>query len=1021
VTATQPGTPSEVQPAVTLRRHQHEALAALAGAWSSGRTRAWVALPPGAGKTLVGLMTVRDRIASGAVGTAVVLGPNTAIQGQWAAQAASLGLDVGTDRSLDHQLTALTYQALAVFDADDEVDDDGTVAEVPRGTSGLEATVAEVPRGTSGLEASEASPLDAPAAGSSLDAPGFEARTLVPQPPALDAPAAGSSLDPPGFEARRLAAQPPANGVPVGPPALLDRLHANGRAFIEELKNAGPILLVLDECHHLLEVWGRLIGELLDELPQALVLGLTATPPEALTADQALLVDELFGKPLYRVSIPAVVKAGDLAPFVELAWLTSPTPSEDDWLAEEAERFRELVTQLTDPSFGSMPFLQWLDARFVASRSPWLTLVKDQPDVCRAVLRLHHVGMIGLPSGARMQEEHRTAPTADDWVLLVDDWLTGRLAKTGRPEDEKVVEAVRRALPSVGYQWTRKGIRRGRSPVDRVLARSESKTAAVVEICVHEHLNLAERMRMLVLCDHERAGATLPADLTGVIDQQAGSAHAMLSALVSAPDTSGLNPMLVTGKTVAGAAATMTAFLEWLPDRALAGRLRLEPLSEASTVQQITGPWDARQWVALVTTYFQDGHCQVLVGTRGLLGEGWDAKRITGLADVTAVTTITSVVQTRGRALRTDPLWPEKVAVNWSLVCVSDKHPKGGNDWDRLVRKHAGYFGIDPDGQIVDGVAHLDPAFSPFVPPPAAEFDASNARAVVRSEQRATIRDQWQVGQPYVDAAVYGIRIKARGVAGGSPGLGFGQGTGPASVVLHPDAAELRGIRTHQARDRATSVLAGLGIVAALVAGVAGAPLVLAGGVLVGLAAAYTRVRSQLRHGQELLHGAEEAPSVIRIASAVADGLLAAGLVRRGSDSVEVVLDSEGEYRCVLHGVDEVEAETFATALDEAVSPVNLPRYLLPRWVRTKKDITLWSSLWAGLGRLEPDGVVWHAVPSVLGANADRAAAYARAWNHWVGGGDPVYTGSPEGQGILAAQQGSDPFDASTVMRRQWG
>ena len=108
-----------------LRVHQVEALAALAAAWTGGKTRAWVALPPGAGKTLVGLMTVRDRVAAGAVGKAVVLGPNTAIQGQWAAQATALGIDVGTDRSLEHQLTALTYQALAVFDPDDEVDDDG--------------------------------------------------------------------------------------------------------------------------------------------------------------------------------------------------------------------------------------------------------------------------------------------------------------------------------------------------------------------------------------------------------------------------------------------------------------------------------------------------------------------------------------------------------------------------------------------------------------------------------------------------------------------------------------------------------------------------------------------------------------------------------------------------------------------------------------------------------------------------------------------------------------------------------
>jgi hypothetical protein len=970
------------QPAIRLRVHQEEALSALAAAWTAGKTRAWVALPPGAGKTLVGLMTVRDRVAAGAVGKAVVLGPNTAIQGQWAAQATALGIDVGTGRSLEHQFTALTYQALAVFDPDDEVDDDG------RPVVGAQTPVVE--EVAQQLSRNPGEPQTSPSPGS----PGFETGAERPPQPAL---------------------------APVGPPALLDRLHENGRAFIEQLKAAGPLLLVLDECHHLLEVWGRLIGELLDQLPNALVLGLTATPPEALTADQALLVDELFGTPLYRVSIPAVVKVGDLAPFVELAWLTTPTPSEDDWLKEEAERFRELITQLTDPTFGSMPFLQWLDARFVASRSPWLTLVKEQPDVCRAVLRLHHVGMIGLPSGARMQEEHRSAPTADDWVLLVDDWLTGRLIKTGLAQDQQVVEAVRRALPSVGYQWTKRGIRRGRSPVDRVLARSASKSAAVVQICAHEHLNLAERMRMLVLCDHERAGATLPADLTGVIDQQAGSAHAMLEALVAAPETSGLNPMLVTGKTVAGEVATLKGFLDWLPDPDLAGRLRVEPLGVGSTLQQILGPWEPRQWVGLITTYFQDGHCQVLVGTRALLGEGWDAKRITGLADVTAVTTITSVVQTRGRALRTDPLWPEKVAVNWSLVCVSDKHPKGGNDWDRLVRKHTGFFGIDPEGQIVDGVAHLDPLFSPFVPPPVSEFDATNARAIVRSEQRATIRDQWQVGQPYVDAAVYGIRIKERAPDGLSAGgFGFGLGSGPADVVLRPDAAELRGLRRHAKRDRATSLLVGAGVLAALVAGVAGAPLVLAGGVLVGVAAAYARVRSHLRHGEELLHGAEEAPSVIRIASAVADGLLAAGLVRRGADSVEVALDADGEYRCVLHDVDEVEAEVFATALDEAVSPINLPRYLLPRWVRTKRDITWWRSLWVGFGRLKPDGVVWHAVPTVLGLNAERAAAYAKAWDHWVGGGTPVYTGSPEGQGILAAQQGTDPFAASTVMRRQW-
>ena len=54
-----------------------------------------------------------------------------------------------------------------------------------------------------------------------------------------------------------------------------------------------------------------------------------------------------------------------------------------------------------------------------------------------------------------------------------------------------------------------------------------------------------------------------------MIDQQSGSAHAMLDALVTAPETGLLAPMLVTGKTVAGAPGTLLAFRAWLPDRTL--------------------------------------------------------------------------------------------------------------------------------------------------------------------------------------------------------------------------------------------------------------------------------------------------------------------------------------------------------------------------------------------------------------------------------------------------------------------
>lgn len=89
----------------------------------------------------------------------------------------------------------------------------------------------------------------------------------------------------------------------------------------------------------------------------------------------------------------------------------------------------------------------------------------------------------------------------------------------------------------------------------------------------------------------------------------------------------------------------------------LAGTLTLVP-GEMSAIE---GSWSSRRWVPHVTRFFESGDSHTLVGTRGLLGEGWDARRVTGLVDLTSVTTTTAVVQTRGRALPTDPAWATSI------------------------------------------------------------------------------------------------------------------------------------------------------------------------------------------------------------------------------------------------------------------------------------------------------------------------------------------------------------------------
>ena len=871
-----------------LRALQARALDAVLAAHDEGRRRIWVSLPPGTGKTLLGLELVR-RLGS----PAVVLSPNTAIQGQWCdtwGRFTPQAVAAGTDRDLTAPITALTYQALATFGPDSQ-DDEETDQDV------------------------------------------------------------GS---------------------------LVDRLHPNGRRLIESLRAAGPLTIVLDECHHLLEVWGTLLVEVLEDLPEATVIGLTATPPTVLDPRQAALVDELFGEIVYSASIPAAVREGHLAPFAELAWLTPPTDEESSWLHDQSLRFLELTADLVDPQFGSTPFLVWFDRRFLELTVPWARFERDDPDLARAALRLVHAELLALPDGARLREEHRQEPAADDWAALIGDWVKGCLRRTDDPRDEAVLDALRAALPGVGYQLTRHGVRRGRSPVDRVIARSESKMRACQEILEAEHLNLGDRLRSLVLCDHERAGATTSSGLRGA-PARSGSARQVLRHLVESGVTRALRPVLVTGRTVAAMPEVAGQIVELVrvTDPQLAERLVLEPLDDGTGIMgarivTITGPWSSRDWVRVVTLFFEKGHTQVLIGTRALLGEGWDARGLNSLVDLTTATTTSAVVQTRGRALRLDPTWPDKVAITWSVACVAAGHPRGDGDWQRLVRKHQGFYGVDDVGEIVFGVAHIDARFSPFTPPGEAHFDRIDADMLERAADRSIVRDRWAVGTPYADRLVHTLRVSSarpRDAAVPTPGR-LPAPTPPEYVTS------------------------------------AGGPI-----------AVGTR-HSSRRSPWSSVRKASADSGTMSYACAVADGMLAAGLSNHGADRVEATITPDGGYRLRLDTADEATSLAFVEALDELLGVVRSPRYVIARHLYLDPG---WDDGWRVItGRMRADATVWHAVPTVFGTHARTAQHFATAWSRWVSAAPPIYAHSPEGSAALAAAKGTSPLKLVTVIRSAW-
>jgi hypothetical protein len=332
--------------------------------------------------------------------------------------------------------------------------------------------------------------------------------------------------------------------------------------------------------------------------------------------------------------------------------------------------------------------------------------------------------------------------------------------------------------------------------------------------------------------------------------------------------------------------------------------------------------------VALITDLFQAGLTRCLVGTRGLLGEGWDATKVNVLIDLTTVTTSMTVNQLRGRSIRLDPDDPQKLANNWDVVCLAPEFSKGLDDYQRFIAKHKTLYGITDDGAIEKGVGHVHAAFTELKPEGLEGSTAMlNADMLARAGRRGDVRALWKIGQPYSDTPTRAVETSPLGGRGGFP---------------------------------------------------------------------------PLKGGREPW---SDASLALAIGKAVLLALCEADLLGRPG-VLHVGQRSGGYVRLFLEEAREEEAALFTAAVQEALGPLDRPRYVIPRSVHVARDTWLSKFLPSVVGRYfqrrDLRQVMLHAVPAVLAKNKDLVAIFEKYWNRYVSPGEALYAHHGRGKELMA-------------------
>jgi len=791
-------------------------------------------------------------------------------------------------------------------------------------------------------------------------------------------------------------------------------LHANARRLIDDLVAAGVKTIVLDEVHHLLDYWAFVIKELARRIgDDVYLIGLTATPPLSASSEGMENYLSIMGSIDFEVPTPAVVKEGNLAPYQDLVYFCRPTDKEKKFIDSLESRFREIVERLgAQESFGN-----WVWQRVVERPLPttdgkqsWTAFFNRSPSLAIAGVKYLTQGRsLNLPWDIVEIEETDQPIDLDDWVTLLSDYALNYLKVSSDPAHHEELKEIRAVLKSFGFTLTERGIRQHRTPSSMILSLSESKDKAMIRVLRAEMQAMKEKLRVVVMTDFEKQSATVAKHLEGILDPEAGGAVRAFRYIVEDEETTKLEPALVTGSSL----LLDRDELEEIRDQMGAWRersgLNFDFVIEDTQYHKIvrvkgSGPdWKSNTYVRMVTDLFDRGVIRCIVGTRGLLGEGWDSLGLNTLIDLTSATTSMTVNQIRGRSIRLDPKWPEKVANNWDIVCIEPGFQRGKEDFNRFARKHRKFFGLSDNGRIVKGLLHVDesllkltPAFLQGDPFESTfnewlfgnvSYQGINQKMLSRAGNRDKAYQKWGIGEPYANfefsatkleardlkfQTVYTLRDTLRAILNRIVLL-VGGFLAYSVAFIHP------GIYL--------SSLPAFWVVATLIMG----------GILYF---AGRDIRAYIRKGFiELPYDS----FVLDIGKALLQALRESEQIAgsQSVDNVRVSVDLQGYYDVHMDYATVEDARTFSQALRQVLAPVAEQRYLVSR---SEDNIRLgfYSPLWWIFRKLfrliRQEKVAYHPVPDILAVNKTRAEIFARCWRERVGGGDLIYTRSEAGR-----------------------
>lgn len=764
-----------------------------------------------------------------------------------------------------------------------------------------------------------------------------------------------------------------------------DEVDSSDIDLFKTLRKQGIRTICLDEAHHLKNEWQKALEKFLSRLEGGMTrICLTATPPYDADQNEWTRYYNICGEIDEEIFVPEMVAQGNLCPHQDYVYFNYPSPKEEQAFLEHKKHVQAVLEEVAGLECIEevAEFIDKWDARMNYA----LEMARNYRDELEAVLvLLKYYGKLRNMKQVRRVMGRKELPEPSEKYFEKGLQFLLNNEDGFHIDDDEVEELIRVLRKHQVYQ--RKRVRLTLTETLRKdLISSVGKLKSIGDITLHEYQTLGKNLRMLILADYNQGTKENLSKIGTGEPFQDISVVSIFETLRRLDETMKI-----------GVLSGSLIFLpkDFVPQGTM---VTTEPLGDTGYVSvEMIGT--NRDRIELVGSIFREGKLQVLIGTKALLGEGWDEPSINALILASFVGTYVSSNQMRGRAIRVNPNDPDKTANIWHLVTLEpgevvkesalerlaaaidgERETLHGCDYDVVKQRFETFMAPHYEtGEIQSGIDRLT-----LIRPP---FDANgilriNREMLEKSEDRKAMSSMWKeqlAENSYQVVAQTNLPLESKGptlkywvgetlLTQGIPLVGGVLLAGVAIVIIVAGIMEGKGIVEK--------------VLNTLFSGFFSGP------ILLGLGWLFKKyyIPSVKKAFKRLMHSKTRKDFLQTMGEVLARTLAECKVIAKGGTVVVgKSLDKEERIIIQLLNASMHDQNVFNTAMRELVAPIEKPRYLLVPKNGSEREQCKYAL----------------ACPSVIGRAKEHVAILKKCLKEDIGAMEAVYTGSEKGHKLL--------------------